>query len=114
MRLLRLDVIAHSGAFSRYVINPYVTVSRTLIAIHRDARLRRTGTIQDNRLVALESLVHLRIRTGQKIFSHIFFSTSRTLAFSTYRTFSPLFVDRDYREDPYYRNLFVFASVTAY
>jgi len=44
-----------------------------------------------------------------------FFSvTSRTLAFSTYRTFSPLFADRDYREDPYHRNLFVFASVTAY
>lgn len=55
-------------AFSRYVINPYVVISRTLIAIHRNAKLRRTGTIQDNRLVALESLVHLRIRTGQKFF----------------------------------------------
>lgn len=107
------DGISNSAQrrISRYVINPYVIISRTLIAIHRDAKLRRTGTIQDNRLVALESLVHLRIRTGQKIFFSV---TSRTLAFSTYRTFSPLFVDRDCHEDLYRRNLFVFASVTAY
>jgi len=83
-----MEISAHGSkrCISRYVINPYVIIFRTFIAIHRNAKPRRTGTIQDNRLVALESFVHLRIRTGQTIFFLSYFSHTRLFHISDFLT----------------------------